>query len=70
MEYNLKLSQQEINIIAQSLGELPLKLTLNIFISIQNQVSKQDKDNAVSISSLDAGNESPDPDLAAAVGQR
>ena len=43
MDYTLKLSQQEIQVISQALGELPLKMTLGVFASIQNQVKAQDE---------------------------
>lgn len=49
MEYDLKLSQQHVQTVLQALGELPLKLTLNTFAAIQEQVSKQDEENAVEV---------------------
>jgi len=44
MDYTIKLSQQELQIISQALGELPLKMTLAVFASIQNQVKEQDSE--------------------------
>ena len=49
MEYTLKLTQQEIQILSTALGELPLKMSLNLFGKIQTQVQTQDAENAVSI---------------------
>jgi len=38
MDYTIKLSQQDVAVITQALGELPLKMTLQTFASIQNQI--------------------------------
>lgn len=42
MEYELKLPQGAIQLILSALGEVPLKASLGVFMSIQEQVSKQD----------------------------
>jgi hypothetical protein len=47
MEYDLKLSQQQVQLVLQALGELPLKVTLNVFAAIQEQVAKQDDEKAI-----------------------
>lgn len=50
MTYELNnLSQQEIAVLCQALGELPLKLTINLFSKIQQQVATQDEANAVPV---------------------
>jgi hypothetical protein len=52
MTYQLTLTQQEIQVLTMGLGELPLKLSANLFSKIQQAVSEQDKKNAVPLSSL------------------
>lgn len=47
MEYDLKLSQQQVQLVLQALGELPLKVTLNVFAAIREQVAKQDDEKAI-----------------------
>ena len=42
MEFILKLTQDEIQIIAQGLGELPLKFSGPIMVKLQKQVTEQD----------------------------
>ena len=49
MEYELKLSQQQVQIILQALGELPLKFSLNAFAAVQEQMTKQDEAAAVKL---------------------
>lgn len=39
MEYTIKLTAQELQAVVQGLGELPLKVSLNLFTKIQQQVS-------------------------------
>lgn len=46
MNYNLKLSQQDIQIIIAGLGELPLKTALTVFEMIRSEVEQQDTNNA------------------------
>ena len=52
MEYQLNVTQAELQIIYQGLGELQLKLSQNIFAKLYLQVQKQDIDKAVPLSSL------------------
>ncbi|HEX8894482.1 MAG TPA: hypothetical protein VF783_14220 [Terriglobales bacterium] len=47
MEYILKLSQQDTQLIISALAELPLKLSINVFGNIQRQVHEQDSANAI-----------------------
>ena len=49
MTYKLDLSQAEIQMIANALGEMPLKVTLSLFAKIQEQVAEQDAARSVSI---------------------
>jgi hypothetical protein len=49
MEYELKLTQQELNLIYQGLGELPLKLSVNIFGKLQLTQKEQDEKNAIEL---------------------
>lgn len=67
MEYTIKLTQQELSIIYSGLGELPLKLSVNLLGKLQQVQQKQDKENAISIESLDFGNSSCDTDLDKAI---
>lgn len=50
MTYELKLSQQHVQLIMQALGELPLKVTLNVFAELQKQVAEQDEASAIQVS--------------------
>lgn len=50
MEYALKLSQQDVQVLISALGELPLKLSANTFGLIQRQVQEQDAANAIDLS--------------------
>lgn len=52
MEYTITVTQQEIQILFQGLGELPLKATLNLFAKMQAQVSEQDAANAVPLEEM------------------
>ena len=48
MHYEIKdLTQQELQVIFQGLGELPLKVGLNLFGKLQQQIAAQDEKNAV-----------------------
>ncbi len=49
MNYDLKLSQADVAVITQALGELPLKATLNTFAKLQQQVAEQDAANALEV---------------------
>jgi hypothetical protein len=49
MTYTLTLEQADLAVISQALGELPLKVTLNTFAKVQQQVAAQDAANAVEI---------------------
>jgi hypothetical protein len=49
MEYTLTLTQQDVQIIINGLGELPLKVAANTFAKLQKQVAEQDDKNAVSL---------------------
>lgn len=50
MDYTLKLSQQAVQLIVNALGELPLKVSANVFGDIQRQVQEQDAANTADIS--------------------
>jgi hypothetical protein len=53
MKYEIKdLTLQELQIIYQGLGELPLKVALNVFSKLQMQMGEQDDKNAVPLESL------------------
>ena len=41
MQYQIALDAQEINLIMQALGELPLRSTINVFTKIDLQVRQQ-----------------------------
>lgn len=47
--YTLNLSQQDVQIIINALGELPLKVSANVFGNIQRQVQEQDAANAIDL---------------------
>lgn len=49
MEYDIKLTQQELHLIMQSLGELPLKVTINLFGKLQQEIVRQDQEKAIPI---------------------
>jgi hypothetical protein len=47
MHYEIKdLTQQELQVIFQGLGELPMKVGLNLFGKLQGQIAAQDEKNA------------------------
>jgi hypothetical protein len=50
MEYTLKLSQQDVQVIIGALGELQLKVSANVFSNIHRQIAEQDASNAIDIS--------------------
>jgi hypothetical protein len=43
MEYEIKLTQQEAQIIFMGLGELPIKVGVNLLIKLQQEIAKQDQ---------------------------
>lgn len=49
MTYALTLEQADVQIIMQALGELPLKVTLNTFAKVQQQVTVIDAENALEV---------------------
>ena len=49
MTYDLKLEQSDIGLILQALGELPLRVALQTFGKVQQQVSEQDAANALDV---------------------
>jgi hypothetical protein len=55
MEYQIRLTQQEVQLILAALGELPLKLTMSAFANINAQVIQQDQAKAVDLSSIVSG---------------
>lgn len=52
MDYELSLTQQEVQIVMTALGELPLKLSINVLMKIQNAVRQQDEARAMSTQDL------------------
>jgi hypothetical protein len=42
MDYTVKLSANDVQLIFQALGELPLKASLNTFGQLQSQVAQQE----------------------------
>lgn len=55
MDYELKLSQQAVQVIIAALGELPLKVSAQAFNAVQMQVQAQDEKNAIPIGNLQGG---------------
>jgi hypothetical protein len=50
MHYEIKdLTQQDLDVIYRGLGELPLKVGLNLFGKLQQQIAAQDEKNAVAL---------------------
>lgn len=52
MEYEIKLTQQELQVIQMGLGELPLKLGINLLGKLQQEVARQDTEKAMPIAEL------------------
>jgi len=52
MDYKITISQQDIQTLFQGLGELPLKISINIFGKLQQQIQEQDKINAIPLESI------------------
>jgi exonuclease VII small subunit len=44
MNYKLELTEQEVNLVLQSLGKLPLENSIELFVKIKNECEKQLKD--------------------------
>lgn len=55
MDYDLKLSQQEVQTILGALAELPLKVSARAFNAVQMQVQAQDEKHAIPIDTLQGG---------------
>ena len=49
MEYTLKLTQQQVQLLMVALGDVPLKHSLGTFTSIEKQVAEQDEKNALKL---------------------
>lgn len=41
MEYNLKVNQQEANLILQALGEMPARMSMALIVKLQAQAQSQ-----------------------------
>lgn len=41
MEYNLKVNQQEANLILQALGEMPARMSMSLIVKLQAQAQSQ-----------------------------
>lgn len=52
MDYLINFTQQEIQLISLALGELPLKISLNLFSKIQQAVDEADRTSAVDVEDL------------------
>lgn len=52
MDYDLKLTQQETQLVLAALAELPLKVSGNTYGKIHQAVIAQDAANAISLSEL------------------
>ncbi len=52
MEYDIKITQAELSVLYQGLGELPLKISQNVFAKIFKQIEKQDADKAIECNTL------------------
>lgn len=57
--YEIKFSQQEVQIVIAALAELPLKVSMNVFGNIQRQVQEQDAANAIDLSKIDLSEREP-----------
>lgn len=49
MEYDIKLTQQELAVIFMGLGELQLKVSVNVFAKLQQEQVRQDEAKAVTL---------------------
>lgn len=52
MTYEFKLSQAEMQVIFAGLGELPLKVGLNLFGKLQGEIQRQDAEKAKSLKEI------------------
>ena len=52
MEYKINVTQQDLQVLFMGLGELPVKIAVNLLGKIQSQVAEQDSKSAVSIEDL------------------
>jgi len=52
MKYTFTFTQQEIQIISAGLGEIPLKTSIVLFSKIQNDIIKQDNEQAISLATI------------------
>lgn len=52
MQYDLSLNQQEIQILFMALGELPIKVGVNLLSKLQQSVAEQDSQGAVSLEDM------------------
>lgn len=52
MHYEIQHSQEDLNLIYAALGELPLKVTVNLFLKLKREQERQDKEKAVPLSSI------------------
>ena len=43
MEYEIRINEQDAQLILQALGELPLKATLNTFLKVNRQIVEAQK---------------------------
>jgi hypothetical protein len=55
MDYTLKLTQQDVQTVINALGELPLKMSANVFGIIHKQVQEQDEANAIPLQDVKLG---------------
>lgn len=53
--YELKLSQQEMQVILAGLGELPMKVAAGVYASVRQQVQAQDAANAIDLTKQPQG---------------
>lgn len=52
MEYKINVTQQDLQVLFMGLGELPVKIAVNLLGKLQSQVAEQDSKSAVSIEDL------------------
>lgn len=52
MEYDIKLTQQDLQAIFLGLGEIPLKLGINLVEKLRAEVARQDEAKAVPLADL------------------
>lgn len=55
MKYKIEMTEQELNVLAQGLGELPLKVSLGVLQSMETQfLSQKNQEGGVSDKPLNA----------------